>query len=138
MAAVEGRAPSTRRKGHRGWAPANGRRRWLEPFVLVLLAGTPAHGYALVGQLQEMGIFRDELDFAAVYRTLRDLEARGHVASKWTNHAVGPQRREYTLTDSGLQALDQWSQVMHERMRLIDEFRTRYRAVIDGTNGPGS
>jgi len=41
---------------HRGWAPLGGRHRWMEPFVLVLLAGGSAHGYAITAQLEEMGI----------------------------------------------------------------------------------
>lgn len=115
---------------HRGWAPLGGRRRWMEPFVLVLLAEGPAHGYALVGQLEEMGISSGELDFGAVYRTLRDLEASGQVTSTWSTDAVGPQRREYALTESGYTALDEWSAVMRERGRLVAEFDARYLAAV--------
>lgn len=115
---------------HRGWAPLGGRRRWMEPFVLVLLAEGPAHGYALVGQLEEMGTSSGELDFGAVYRTLRDLEASGQVTSTWSTDAVGPQRREYALTDSGYAALDEWSAVMRERGRLVAEFDARYLAAV--------
>jgi hypothetical protein len=39
---------------HRGWAPLGGRHRWMEPFVLVVLATTGAHGYAITGELGEM------------------------------------------------------------------------------------
>ncbi|MGZ6340745.1 MAG: PadR family transcriptional regulator, partial [Candidatus Limnocylindrales bacterium] len=65
----------------------------MEPFVLVLLAEGPAHGYAIVGDLQEMGVSTGGLDFGAVYRTLRDLEASGQVTSTWSNEPTGPQRR---------------------------------------------
>lgn len=115
---------------HRGWAPLGGRRRWMEPFMLVLLAEGPAHGYALVGQLEEMGISSGELDFGAVYRTLRDLEASGQVTSTWSTDAVGPQRRDYALTDTGYAALDEWAAVMRERARLVAEFDARYLAAV--------
>ena len=36
---------------HRGWAPLGGRRRWMEPFVLMLLTGGGAHGYGIIAQL---------------------------------------------------------------------------------------
>ncbi len=115
---------------HRGWAPLGGRRRWMEPFILVLLAEGPAHGYAIVGQLEEMGVSGGELDFGAVYRTLRDLEDSGQVTSVWSNERSGPQRRDYALTEAGYAALDEWSAVMHERARLIAEFDARYLAAV--------
>lgn len=115
---------------HRGWAPLGARRRWMEPFVLVLLAEGPAHGYALVGQLEEMGISSGVLDFGAVYRTLRELESGGQVTSTWSSEPVGPQRRDYALTEAGYAALDEWAAVMRERARLVAEFDARYLAAV--------
>lgn len=115
---------------HRGWAPAGPRRRWMEPFILVLLAEGPTHGYAIVGQLEDMGVAPGELDFGAVYRTLRDLEAAGHVTSGWSAERSGPQRRDYELTPSGYRLLDEWSAVMRERARLITEFDARFLAAV--------
>lgn len=124
---------------HRGWAPAGARRRWMEPFILVLLAEGPAHGYAIVGQLGEMAVAPGELDLAAVYRTLRDLEADGHVTSSWSVDRPGPQRREYELTQSGYRLLDEWSAVMQERARLAAEFDARFLAAVAvrRRSGPG-
>jgi PadR family transcriptional regulator PadR len=111
---------------HRGWAPLGGRHRWMEPFVLVLLAVGGAHGYAITAQLEEMGITAGAVDIGQVYRTLRDLEAAGQVTSSWSAEPVGPQRRDYELTDAGYAAIDAWSAVMKERARLIGEFQARY------------
>lgn len=111
---------------HRGWAPLGGRHRWMEPFVLVLLAGGGAHGYALTAQLEEMGITGGPVDIGQVYRTLRELEAAGQVTSSWSMEAVGPQRRDYELTDAGYAAIDAWAAVMKERARLVGEFNARY------------
>ena len=115
---------------HHGWAPLGGRRRWMEPFMLVLLAEGPAHGYALVGQLEEMGVYSGELDFGQVYRTLRELEETGLVSSTWSNEPAGPQRRDYKLTEAGYAALDEWAAVMRERARLMAEFDARYLAAV--------
>jgi len=117
---------------HRGWAPMGGRRRWMEPFVIVLLAGGGAHGYAITGWLEEMGITGRSVDVGQVYRTLRDLEAAGQVTSTWSNEAVGPQRRDYKLTEAGYAALDEWAAVMKERARLIAEFDARYLEAVAG------
>ncbi len=115
---------------HRGWAPIGGRHRWMEPFVLVLLAGGGAYGYAITAQLEEMGITDASVDIGQVYRTLRDLEAAGQVTSSWSSEPVGPQRRDYELTASGYAAIDAWAAVMKERARLIGEFNARYLEAV--------
>ena len=110
---------------HRGWSPLGTRHRWMEPFVLALLAGGAAHGYALVGELSQLGITTGAVDVGQVYRTLRDLEEAGQVRSTWMT-GTGPARRDYELTESGFAALDEWAAVMKERSRLVAEFEARY------------
>ncbi len=110
---------------HRGWVPLGGHHRWMEPFVMVLLAGGSAHGYAIVGELAALGITNGPVDIGQVYRTLRDLEAAGQVRSSWTTGA-GPARRDYELTPAGFAALDEWAALMKERARLVGEFDARY------------
>jgi PadR family transcriptional regulator, regulatory protein PadR len=110
---------------HRGWAPLGSHHRWMEPFVVVLLAGGAAHGYAIVGELAQLGITNGSVDVGQVYRVLRDLEAAGLVSSSWTTGS-GPARRDYELTESGYAALDAWAAVMKERTRLVGEFDARY------------
>lgn len=122
---------------HRGWAPLGGRRRWMEPFVLVLLAGGGAHGYAITAQLEDMGITDGSVDLGQVYRTLRDLEQAGQVTSSWSTQPVGPQRRDYELTDLGYEAIDEWAAVMKERARLIAEFNARYLEAVAGPRKHG-
>ena len=111
---------------HHGWPPCGGRRRRMAPFVLVLLAGGTAHGYALTRGLREMGVSEGEIDPGQVYRTLRCLEKLGHVRSTWSKQPTGPQHRDYEITEAGRAALDEWAAVMAERMRLIREFDAAY------------
>jgi PadR family transcriptional regulator, regulatory protein PadR len=110
---------------HRGWAPVAAHHRWLEPFVLMSLANGNAHGYAIVGALTEVGISSGSTDVGQVYRTLRDLEQAGQVASSWAT-GIGAARRDYTITELGSRALDEWAAVMKERQRLIAEFDAAY------------
>ena len=114
---------------HRGWAPMGGRRRWIEPFVLAMVGATGGHGYALQAQLDELGLAYGAVDVGQVYRTLRDLEEAGRVVSTWSSDRVGPQRRDYVLTESGFAALHEWAAVMRERTRLIAEFDELHRLV---------
>jgi len=94
----------------------------MEPFLLAILTGGPAHGYAIIGDLEKMGITGGSVDVGQVYRTLRELEEAGFVTSAWSIEGAGPARREYDLTDAGSAALDEWAAVMKERIRLIGEF----------------
>jgi PadR family transcriptional regulator PadR len=122
---------------HRGWMPLAARRRWIEPFVLALLARGSTHGYAILGRLEEMHISNGPLDVGLVYRMLRDLERTGLVSSLWADESAGPRRRAYQLTDAGYDALDDWAVVMRERARLIGEFNADYLEIVS-TPRPGS
>jgi DNA-binding PadR family transcriptional regulator len=97
----------------------------MEPFVLALLANGATHGYAIVGELAQLGITNGPVDVGQVYRTLRDLERGGQVRSTWATGS-GPARRDYALTELGWTALDEWASVMKERGRLIAEFDALY------------
>jgi PadR family transcriptional regulator, regulatory protein PadR len=121
---------------HRGWAPLGGRHRWMEPFVLAVLATGHEHGYGITAELEAMGITGGDVDIGQVYRTLRDLEDAGHVTSSWSSEPVGPQRREYALTAAGYEALDEWAAVMKERARLIGEFEARYLDAVTDPRRP--
>lgn len=122
---------------HRGWSPVAAHHRWLEPFVLMALASGSTHGYAIIGLLTEIGMSDDALDVGQVYRTLRDLEQNGQIVSTWTT-GNGPARRDYTITELGSRALDEWAAVMKERHRLIGEFDAAYLAWVTRNPGPSA
>jgi poly-beta-hydroxybutyrate-responsive repressor len=113
----------------RGWSPGGPRRRWLEPFLLVLLAGRPAHGYSLLGRLNDAGVAPEDVDVGQLYRTLRELEISDLVRSRWETPATGAARREYEVTEAGLMVLDDWAAVMRERARLVTEFLAEYERL---------
>mgnify|MGYP001819268833 CR=1 FL=1 len=113
----------------RGWVRPGARRgRWIEPFVLLLIAEGPIHGYSVISQLDELGLNSDGVDVGMVYRTLRELEAEGLVKTRW-GLEEGPPRREYRLTAKGHEVLDEWVAVMAERRRLIEVFLDRSRCI---------
>ena len=98
----------------------------MEPFLLVLLASEPDHGYSLIGRLNELGVAAGDVDVGQLYRTLRELEIAGLVESRWETPPTGAARRGYELTDAGREILDEWAEVMRERARLVGEFRKQY------------
>ena len=115
---------------HRGWNPIAARRRWIEPFVLAMLARGDSYGYAILGRLEEMRVSNGPIDVGLIYRALRDLERDALVSSSWAEESAGPRRRAYELTPAGQAALDDWAVVMRERARLIGEFNADYLEAV--------
>lgn len=74
------------------------------PFLLLLLAESPGHGYELVERLKDVG-FTDGRA-GSLYRELRHLEDEGLVTSHWeASQTRGPARRVYALTTAGRRSL---------------------------------
>lgn len=105
--------------------------RLVEPAVLYLLGtGAAAHGYDLLGQVNEMGLTDTQVDPAAIYRILRQLEAEGAVVSTWDTSGGGPARRNYELTELGRARLASWMRVIDRRARAMREFVERVEELI--------
>lgn len=75
----------------------------LDAMLLAVLAGGPAHGYAVAQALKERsdGVF--DLAEGTVYPALHRLERAGVLASEWSTKA-GRRRRVYRLTRRGRRA----------------------------------
>jgi len=87
--------------------------RFAEPIVLVTIAKLgEAHGYQIAQEAEKSAITHAGLDSGVIYRTLRRLEAAGRVRSSWETSGSGPARRIYILTESGVQHLGEWAQVL--------------------------
>jgi len=87
--------------------------RFCEPIVLLALSRLgAAHGYQVAQETSPLSVTHAGMDSAAVYRTLRRLEAAGCVISRWDTSGGGPARRVYTLTPLGYRHLAEWMQVM--------------------------
>ena len=98
--------------------------RFAEPAVLLLLRERPVHGYELLEQLPELT--GERVDMGNLYRFLRLLESEGIVRSDWDDHAPGPSKRIYQLTDEGRALLDQWASALKDSQTRLDGFLTRY------------
>jgi PadR family transcriptional regulator PadR len=87
--------------------------RFAEPVVLLVIARLgEAHGYQIAQEAEGVAVTHAGLDSGIIYRTLRSLEAAGRVASRWDTSGAGPARRVYVLTESGMQHLGEWAQVL--------------------------
>jgi DNA-binding PadR family transcriptional regulator len=104
--------------------------RFSEPTVLLTLSRLgAAHGYQIAREAAPLCVTHAGLDNAAVYRTLRQLEAAGCVTSRWDTRSGGPARRVYALTALGSQHLSEWMQVMQGVVGAMTELLRQGRKV---------
>jgi poly-beta-hydroxybutyrate-responsive repressor len=87
--------------------------RFIEPVLLLVLKEKGhSYGYQLSESLGDHALTDAQVERAALYRTLRTLEANGYVTSRWDTQNGGPARRVYSLTKAGRVHLGEWAEVM--------------------------
>jgi DNA-binding PadR family transcriptional regulator len=97
--------------------------RYVEPVTLYLLKlKGRAYWYELGNYLQEHALTDSEVDRAALYRTLRQLETNGFVTSEWDVGGGGPARRLYALTPAGMDHLSEWLVVLRQMAAAMNRF----------------
>lgn len=89
-------------------------------WLLLQLDAGATYGWRLRRELEARRLSPDP---AALYRTLRRLEADKWVQSRWMQPAAGPPRRFYRLTTRGRRNLD-------ETARLIEAIRDSHEAYL--------
>lgn len=107
------RKPCCRRRGGGGGA-------LVEPAALAALLFAGGYGYDMRKTILEKTGGAVDVDVGGLYRSLRRLEEEGAVVSRWCDDeaASGPRRREYELTQQGVELAEQWLDVLRERQRL--------------------
>lgn len=97
--------------------------RFIEPVVLLLLNEKgQSYGYDLAGEMEKHALTDAEIERAALYRTLRQLEKNGNVSSSWEMQEGGPARRVYRLTPSGEEHLEEWVTVLEHLSKSMARF----------------
>lgn len=113
--------------------------RFIEPVVLHLLQiRGRSCGYDLCSEMQKHALTDAEIDKAALYRTLRQLELNGNVKSTWETNHGGPARRVYRLTRKGERHLDEWAQVLDNLSRSMKAFVKEARRNLAGASSAKS
>lgn len=84
--------------------PSSWTRALLPTATLRVLAGGPAHGYAIAQALDELGFGRPK--GGSLYPVLAKLEDQGFITGQWAEGDGGPGRKTYAITASGAAELD--------------------------------
>jgi poly-beta-hydroxybutyrate-responsive repressor len=97
-------------------------KRFIEPRILYLLQGKPAHGYEIVGCMEDIPLPGPLPDTGAVYRKLRQMEEKGLLASRWEDGDSGPKRRIYRITAKGKRSMVTWAEAIEQRAAMLIRF----------------
>ncbi len=104
-------------------------RRFVRPFVLLLLAEGPSHGYELAQSLKEFSPEGVSVEPSILYRILKRMEYEGLTTSSLDDSGTGPARKVYELTSEGREALDLWASSLEGTARMLDSFKERYEST---------
>lgn len=95
-------------------------------WLLLLLDNSDCgYGYELRRELELRGL---ALDPAVMYRSLRDMESSGLIASRWERSQEGPRRRVYKTTATGRATLTAIAALVTDSIDAQDAFLSAYRS----------
>jgi DNA-binding PadR family transcriptional regulator len=87
-------------------------------------------GYTLCAELQNHALTDNQIEKAALYRTLRQLEKNGKVVSAWETGEGGPARRVYRITKDGEAHLQEWAEVLEKLAKSMTRFVREARKPV--------
>jgi len=114
--------------------PSGKMTRFIEPCLLFSLSQQASYGYELMAKLDDFGFPKANPDPAMVYRTLRYLEKEGFVVSRWDTKGAGPAKRNYEITQEGIDLLHGWARGIKQRKDALDKFLGLYKKYFKDKN----
>ncbi|MDK2886921.1 MAG: hypothetical protein PWP54_1499 [Thermosipho sp. (in: thermotogales)] len=99
------------------------RKTFIEPFILLIIAETPLHGYEIANKLSKYGIELTGVgQMGNLYRILTKLENEELIVSKWDTSSQGPSKKVYYITQKGIEQLKRNSEELLKLKKIIEEF----------------
>lgn len=113
--------------------------RFVEPVLLFLLKRKgSSYGYELASEVGEFALTDAEIEVAALYRTLRQLERNQCVTSTWDVEGSGPARRVYALTPRGEEHLGEWVAVLGHMSKAMARLAKAAQAPPKSAHSTGN
>lgn len=85
----------------------------LEGCVLAIIARGETYGYEILGNLEQAGF--EEIGEGTLYPVLTRLDKNGSIACRRAKSPLGPVRKYYSVTETGLNRLSEFK----ERYRMM-------------------
>jgi len=99
--------------------------RFTPAFILILLVEEKACGMDILKKMDQL-IPGNRNDSAIVYRSLKTLEKEGMVTFEWHTPETGPAKKNYTITEKGLEALETYRGDVDQRIKILNFFMDSY------------
>ncbi len=109
-------------------------RGWIQFLLMRILYEKPMHGYQLLEEIEYRSCGFHKLEPGSIYTLLRRMEERGLLQSKWEKTEGSPDRRVYTLTDRGIEALKNGLASIVKRKQLFDDLAQFYHDKFKETS----
>jgi len=90
----------------------------LEGCVLSVIARGETYGYEILTEMEKVGF--DDLGEGTLYPVLTRLDKNEYISCRKAKSPLGPIRKYYTITDSGIERLE--------------GFKKSYKKITDSTN----
>lgn len=84
----------------------------------------PTYGYEIAKDIEERTNGFIKLTMGTLYPILKKLEKDGVLESRWAESEDGPPRKYYTLTETGLQFLNELEKLWSSLRSAIENFIT--------------
>ncbi|MDH7478029.1 MAG: PadR family transcriptional regulator [Candidatus Bathyarchaeota archaeon] len=110
-------------------------RGWIQFLLMRILYEKPMHGYQLLEEIERRSSGCHKLEPGSIYTLLRRMEERGLLESKWEKVEGGPDRRVYSLTSKGVEALKMGLESIVKRKMLFDDLAKFYHENFEKQKG---
>ena len=110
-------------------------RGWIQFLLLRILYEKPMHGYHLLEEIEQRSCGCHKLEPGSIYTLLRRMEERGLLESKWEKVEGGPDKRVYTVTRDGAEALRMGLKSIVKRKLLFDDLTRFYKEHFEKGEG---
>ena len=103
----------------------------IQPILLTLLSKQELHGYRIIQEMENRNYFPGEkIDNTGVYRTLKGMEERALVRSRWDLEGSGPAKKIYCITEEGRICLGNWVGTLRTYMDTIGQIIEEAEIVL--------
>ena len=110
-------------------------RGWIQFLMLRILYEKPMHGYQLMEEIEEKSCGCHKIKTGSIYTLLRRMEERGLLESRWEKVEGGPDKRVYTVTGNGVEALRMGLKSIVKRKMLFDDLARFYVEHFENMEG---